>query len=69
LFQRDLVSVSSMVQLSNFIAPILALASVAIATPIQKRQEPVVTYLGTQGPILCKQNALYPEVDLYADFH
>lgn len=34
-------------------APLLALTSTVLASPIQKKQEPLVTYLGNQGPILC----------------
>lgn len=44
-----------MVQLNMLLTPILAIAGAVMASPIAKKQEPVVTYLGTQGPILCEQ--------------
>jgi hypothetical protein len=43
-----------MVSFSSIITSLLVVASVAVAKPVAKTAEvPVVTYLGTQGPILC----------------
>jgi hypothetical protein len=43
-----------MVSSTSFVTAFLAFAAVAIAKPTPKlAEQPVVTYLGTQGPILC----------------
>ena len=42
-----------MVSITSFLTTVLVVASVASAKPVPKSAEqPVVTYLGTQGPIL-----------------
>ncbi|KAF2729708.1 hypothetical protein EJ04DRAFT_501845 [Polyplosphaeria fusca] len=42
-----------MVQFTSIFATLLAVASVAVAVPTTKlAEQPVVTYLGTQGPVL-----------------
>jgi hypothetical protein len=43
-----------MVSITTFFTAFLVLAGIAVAKPTPKlAQQPVVTYLGTQGPILC----------------
>jgi hypothetical protein len=43
-----------MVSFSSILATVLAVASITVAVPTPKTAvQPVVTYLGTQGPILC----------------
>jgi hypothetical protein len=49
-----------MVSFTALVTTFLAVAGVAIATPTPKlAEQPVVTYLGTQGPILCKLYRLF----------
>jgi hypothetical protein len=43
-----------MIGLRQIFVPLLALAGMAVAAPLEKKPEPVVTYLGNQGPILCQ---------------
>jgi hypothetical protein len=43
-----------MVSFSSILTTFLVVAGVTVATPLPKTAvQPVVTYLGTQGPILC----------------
>jgi hypothetical protein len=43
-----------MISLTSIVTAFLVVAGVAIAKPTPKlAEQPVVTYLGTQGPILC----------------
>lgn len=41
-----------MVRIAPFLAPVIALVSLVAAAPTGKGAEPIVTYLGSQGPIL-----------------
>ncbi|ETN37350.1 uncharacterized protein HMPREF1541_08341 [Cyphellophora europaea CBS 101466] len=41
-----------MVRLTALLAPLVALTTTVLASPIERKTEPVVTYLGTSGPIL-----------------
>lgn len=48
-----------MVQLLSLLTPLFALAGFVAAAPTGKGAEPIVTYLGSQGPILCKRPQLF----------
>jgi hypothetical protein len=47
---------SAMVSITSLLTGFLVVVGVAVAKPTPKlAEQPVVTYLGTQGPILCMQ--------------
>jgi hypothetical protein len=50
-------NIVNMISFTTLIISFLVIAGVAVATPVPKATEQtVVTYLGTQGPILCNSS-------------
>ena len=59
----------TMISFTSILTSFLIVAGVAVAKPLPKTAEqPVVTYLGTQGPILCKLH-VWKTVQLILNFH